>query len=1205
MKKQILIIILLLINSIIVFIPVTSSEGEGIFLVDELSDYESAGFDLDNIDFIPHIYNNEGLTFFYMPIALKKEDVPNLQDSDIEHIIYHGNQNFSDRFISIDFNIYESSTYWLVMYHMVVKASDKSFNIDFVPKIKGEELSQFAWWSSSWVYYRTLTISDTYIDTDLTNFPVLVNVSASISAKCSNGNSIRFLNIDNTTEYYYEIEDTWNAAGYNFVWVNITSISSSSDTRFLMYYGNSGASDNQSSINVWNSGYKVVSHLNTSDSTTMVVDSTSNRNNGTKLANAEPAQATGNIGYGQNYDGNDDNISYSNIGDTFWGFEVWIKPATEINKDSPAKQVISVKDTRLYSVFGSSTGALEDETFSIQDVIGDPRVGITENISASWHLLSVSWNGSGFEIYLDGVNLTEITHGALSQHVMTNLILGNFSTTVQDMDVDEFRVSTVKRNDSWMNAVFHSGNQTPGFLTFGLKQGNATVITNATTGIELTNATTRGYMDDVSFSGNFNYGFWIGQTTPVTEGNADQNVTGAGTITTPNNFSYNVLSLSEGTHYYVNAWVRNSTELTSSAIEDDFWTKCNVSTGFNATLDGCNVALAWTKGAGADRTTVVRKVDSYPTSQTDGTVVYNNTASSHSDTTASGSHQYYRVWSWAGDKHSDENASANLSVAPCPPTSVDSNVLNNNTFDILWTMGTGAVNTVVRRKLVSYPSSVTDGTEVYNGTGTQVNIQDVSEYYYYTLWSYANNTYSTSVNTTVGGLVINCYDEETNDSLYFDVFISNQDGSQTYESLNNTNPLILNISQLPVGDDIKVTVSAASNYSDKTETFTGYPPDENYTITYVVLLQTPDSKSDTNVTCINETSGHNSYPAFTLSDDLITILPDNADNFTKIFVNYTHEEYSSRLYYRDIDESSFSFLNTYLPPTKDKQLYLLEVIDEAGNTVSDAHIEVKRSVNGTFVIVSRLLTDANGQVDIDLISDKNYIFIISKTGYVTENASWTPGTDIFTHTFKIVWEVIPFEPDTFGDLTTFYGTLYVNNTMEVTFYDLSNNMVDSHFTIYENYNGTLTYMGEYNGTTSNDITFWINVDNATRLHIIVLYMNHSTLREVINYRIFVYPVHVDRADGTWLENLIISVVGEFDYGYVLTLMWVLPCVLLIAGLAAIGHPGTGIIGAGLYSFWITWNITLPEEAKILTFASIAIVVGFITLFLVKGTKVVH
>ena len=48
-----------------------------------------------------------------------------------------------------------------------------------------------------------------------------------------------------------------------------------------------------------------------------------------------------------------------------------------------------------------------------------------------------------------------------------------------------------------------------------------------------------------------------------------------------------------------------------------------------------------------------------------------------------------------------------------------------------------------------------------------------------------------------------------------------------------------------------------------------------------------------------------------------------------------------------------------------------------------------------------------------------------------------------------------------------------------------------------------------------------------------------------------------------------------------------------------------LLGAGLYSVWITWYIDVPGEAKILAFASIAIVTGFITLVLVKGKDVIH
>ena len=627
--------------------------------------------------------------------------------------------------------------------------------------------------------------------------------------------------------------------------------------------------------------------------------------------------------------------------------------------------------------------------------------------------------------------------------------------------------------------------------------------------------------------------------------------------------------------------------------------------------------LTWTSGTGSNTTYIERNnVSSW--SRGDGTLVYNNTGTYYNDTGLSmNTLYYYQTWGYANWTYNGTTY-WQYSIINDADSSTTDNVNppydGGSTYDypyvnLSWSRGTNSDQEIVVQNNNSYP------TDYVNGSGNWVRQNstnlwfrgDSSAVAYFTVWSYNSTSmlYSaTGLDIPWGALIINVYDEETNNSLEFDVSVSNQDGSLNYESDNNTNSHYLDISVLPTGDDIKITVSASSNLSSKSES-SSWGLDENQTITYIVLSQTADSKSSTNVTCIDVSNSGFSYPSFTLDADLITILPDNADNFTLIFVNYTHSEYSSRLYYLDIPVFGFTTLNAYLPPTEDKQLYLLEVIDDADNTVSDAYIDVKRSVNGTFVIVSSLLTDANGQANVDLISDSNYIFIISKDGYVTENASLTPGTSIFTHTFRLLWDTIPFEPDTFGDFITFYGSLYENNTLCVTFYDLDDSMIDSHFLVYEDYNGTLTYMGEYNGTTENDIAFCVDVDNATRLHVIVLFMNHSTIGEISDYSIPVYPVHVDQVSGTWLENLIVSVVGEWAYGYVISFIWVFPCVLLIAGLAAIGHPGTGIFGAGLYSFWITWNITLPNEARVLTFASIALVVGAITIILVKGKKVMH
>jgi len=247
---------------------------------------------------------------------------------------------------------------------------------------------------------------------------------------------------------------------------------------------------------------------------------------------------------------------------------------------------------------------------------------------------------------------------------------------------------------------------------------------------------------------------------------------------------------------------------------------------------------------------------------------------------------FYKAWSWTGDKHSDNNTTSNIVFNPCPPTNIDSAIQENFSLLVTWTKGTGADSTVVREKVDSYPTSVTDGDELYNYTGEQKNVAYVEGSYYYAMWSHANGTYSDQENFSIGGMVTNCFDEVTNESLEFDIEIFNQDGSQTYESRNNTNPHVLNISQLPLGDKIRFVFSASQNYSEKGETFTGYSAIENETITYVVFQTDPRGKSTTNVSTWDGATPY--YPPFTLEGDIITILPDASPVFDKIIVTYLH-----------------------------------------------------------------------------------------------------------------------------------------------------------------------------------------------------------------------------------------------------------------------------------------------------------------------------
>ena len=213
MKSKYFLISLIIIGLLLISLRFTVDNAsafshDGVFLIKTSNDWERAGFDLNNTLYDYPVYIRYSLIDFYMPIALKKEDVSNLKPSDVSHVIMNGNKNFSDRLVNIGFNIMESSSYYVVVYFMKVKASNNSFHVDFVPKIKGEELNQYAWWDSDWKDYKMITINHDFVDNDLTNFPIYINMDNDNDlTKCqSDGDDIVFVSIDNTTKFNHEIE---------------------------------------------------------------------------------------------------------------------------------------------------------------------------------------------------------------------------------------------------------------------------------------------------------------------------------------------------------------------------------------------------------------------------------------------------------------------------------------------------------------------------------------------------------------------------------------------------------------------------------------------------------------------------------------------------------------------------------------------------------------------------------------------------------------------------------------------------------------------------------------------------------------------------------------------------------------------------------------------------------------------------------------
>jgi len=333
------------------------------------------------------------------------------------------------------------------------------------------------WWDSNWNHYRVLTIESDYIDNSLVNFPVLVNsTDSTLISKCDSGDSVRFLSTDNSTEFYYEIEE-WTDAGFS-VWVNISEIiTSGSDYKFLMYYNNSAASDNQDAENVWDSNYVGVWHMD-DNTTSQVQDSTVYDNDGTKIGANEPIVSSGGkIGDAQLFDGSNDyiNCGSSSVLEITSNIttEVFLK-TTDVSRRYQGILKRGVSGKGYHNAFSSTTERLLFYVAGLSDTWCDGNTLLKNNV---WYYFVSTYNGSANVLYLnDTIEDTEPSTGTITISGVEDFFIGRedyWSGNKFSGTIDEVRISNVSRNASWIKACFHSQNQSThlgSFLSWGSEQ---------------------------------------------------------------------------------------------------------------------------------------------------------------------------------------------------------------------------------------------------------------------------------------------------------------------------------------------------------------------------------------------------------------------------------------------------------------------------------------------------------------------------------------------------------------------------------------------------------------------------------------------------------------------------------------------------------------------------------------------------------------
>lgn len=556
-------------------------------------------------------------------------------------------------------------------------------------------------------------------------------------------------------------------------------------------------------------------------------------------------------------------------------------------------------------------------------------------------------------------------------------------------------------------------------------------------------------------------------------------------------------------------------------------------------------------------TSVLRFNATYTTGSVTFTFTGNHTNSIYklyTDSVLTSTHEV-NSFSWSYNSWSEHDFDIRLDgYRPDPPYNGSSEYNGtSNRLNLSWTRGNYSDRDVVVRQTGSYPSSPSDGTIAQNDTALFYN-ESIFSSGYYTVWSYndTTNTFSlTGENIPWGAVGITVYNESASweEITPFGLLISNSAGTNTYQNGSCSGTHYLDLLDIPYGDDTVFVVNA-TGYIDRT--------------------------------FYNDLAVNSFY------------------NFTFYLAPFETEVDPGG---GDPGGSGTNYSTT--------QNYIINIINDYDEDVSNAKVVVRRYFNNTdsWDEVFGGITDAYGQISsCPLVPGTLYKVNVSCIGYDTlTGMDWRPNYIVFTEdrykTFRLTGTAEDITTVTFSDICTLSASWVTSNsTLMIFFYDSYSETLNSFFEIYEVYNDTSTLNVTYSYSSNSDITIFVSGLNTSRMHRITLEMNHTTLGHVTNQSVWVGPLHVPTIDEDWLETKASDAFGVFELGWVnMFLLWG-PAIIILCGLASIGHPGLGIIGAGLYEVLIVWKIDTALDIKLGALVSILLILGVISLIIHRKRK---
>ncbi len=353
------------------------------------------------------------------------------------------------------------------------------------------------WNAADWTSFETITIDESNIDEDLTDFPVYVNLanlsnnfwSTTPASAARVGTDIRVTTADNI-EVPRELVFASSTLQTGELHFKAPLVSATSDTVFKIWYNGSTAGDYADTAtygaqNVWTNNYFAVYHMQ-QDPTGTTTDSTSNNYDAFPRGGSFSSNALvpGAVGSAVNFNGSDavDATNFTSHLSSF-AVESWVRP-TDLQNTGNLYTIIDLKDALYWAIrdtddslrFGTNWGSYYNWTSVANTVRDDVFQHVYTEID------NLANTSSDPDMFNNTITLSRNDNTPTGTHTQStsNLYIGGaFGFDPFVGDIDELRISSTTRSETWRRATYINQATTTDFYTVNESVGSSTLTVHS------------------------------------------------------------------------------------------------------------------------------------------------------------------------------------------------------------------------------------------------------------------------------------------------------------------------------------------------------------------------------------------------------------------------------------------------------------------------------------------------------------------------------------------------------------------------------------------------------------------------------------------------------------------------------------------------------------------------------------------------------